>query len=541
LLCWLGRRNMPLNKEQMAPRDPRVMLIDTKNMDLDRALINLFMVLKHRGWYPLSRSGVRTRTAEGLARWPWEDTVNFPGFAAQPELTRAWLEADFLDLVKRGTEKEALAAPRPVHLNAYKLRNAQRCKDYGATPQLYRLLADEDDDLPVRLRRLLLHGVDEATDKYMNADVDLETLTILRLADREGADKRGDERVPDYAPLCTGQGRLLRNDTRRLLQYAEVIPRPVWVEYFKTLCGFHLVLFVRRTAAQVSAWLRDCTLTPACLECPVKPMAPAPLEGCPFPLEFFVDMGSRHDTRMAALSQASAEAHFRAIDEFVRDLVTLTKLIQFVDMQGPRIEDPRLLVERALAAREHPNLPGYAQAQLSSIVGTDERLARIKDAMADDPFRAYVECILSDRHGFYRKYFRGMFRSLLQPNQDTGLLVSGRSPRSPGRFHLGTRLLETLVQVAVLKPDGQDAAGQPRFRSEPILVRELLAWLYRRYGLVISAAQVADHTSLAPADLHALRENEEHFKTRLREIGFYTDLSDAASTQRVTPRYLVEA
>jgi hypothetical protein len=37
----------------------------------------------------------------------------------------------------------------------------------------------------------------------------------------------------------------------------------------------------------------------------------------------------------------------------------------------------------------------------------------------------------------------------------------------------------------------------------------------------------------------ALRANVTPFKTRLREIGFYRDLSDAYVTQTVTPRYHV--
>jgi hypothetical protein len=41
-------------------------------------------------------------------------------------------------------------------------------------------------------------------------------------------------------------------------------------------------------------------------------------------------------------------------------------------------------------------------------------------------------------------------------------------------------------------------------------------------------------------DRQALRGNFEAFKTRLREIGFFQDLSDAWITQTVTPRYRIE-
>lgn len=534
---------MPLSREDMVARLDRVMLVDTKTIDLDRALINLFMLLKHRGTYPASRTGIVDRTAKGLAGWLCEDALNFPGFAEYPDIAQAWLEADFLDLVSRGKDGEALAAPRPVHLNAYKLRNARHCKDYGASAQIYRLLADEHDRLPEQLRSFLLEGCDPATDKFRGDPVDLETLVVLRLADREGKDQPGAEKAPGHSPLCPGQGRLFRNDVYRLLQYSAVIPRPVWVEYFRTLCGLHLALYVRRLASQINAWMRDRLVTPACRECPVRPMQPEPLAGCPFDLEFVVDMGDRPNTRMAALSQASAEQHFAAMYEFIRSLVGLTKLIQFVETSGYRAGDRFGLIDQAIGAYASgdADLRGFCRARLSAIVGSpaNAEFERIKDEFKDDPFVAYVECILLERFGLHRRRFRELFRSLLSSNRDTGMLISGRSPRSPVRFHLGTRLLETLVQVAVLQPNGVDAAGHPLFKSEPMLISELLTWLCQRYGIAIGAAQLKGADALSPGDLKALRENEEHFRDRLREIGFYVDLSDAFNAQRVVPRYRV--
>ncbi len=272
-------------------------------------------------------------------------------------------------------------------------------------------------------------------------------------------------------------------------------------------------------------------------------MADIPLAGCPFPLEFLVDMGDRHDTHMARLSQASADTHFAAMDDFIRDLIGLTKLIQFAETRGVHAPNSLALVEAALQpyASNDPLLQGHCLSRLQAIIGAppEDRFARVRDQFSDDPFRAYVECILLERFGFHRRYFRQMFRSLLSVNRETGMLLSGRTSRSPVRFHLGTRLLETLVQIAVLKPSGLDAAGQPQFRSEPMLVSELLTWLRHRYGIAIGAAQVHNRDALSPTNLKALRENEENFKDRLREIGFYTDLSDAYNAQRVTPRYKV--
>ena len=41
-------------------------------------------------------------------------------------------------------------------------------------------------------------------------------------------------------------------------------------------------------------------------------------------------------------------------------------------------------------------------------------------------------------------------------------------------------------------------------------------------------------------DNAALRQNASAFTDRLREVGFYRDLSDAYVSQTVTPRYRIE-
>jgi hypothetical protein len=247
---------------------------------------------------------------------------------------------------------------------------------------------------------------------------------------------------------------------------------------------------------------------------------------------------------MAALSQASADTYFREMEDLIRDLIGLTKLLQFAESQGSSDADTMCLVERALEAyrTDDPTLRGYCLTRINAIVGLppSERFAQVRDQFSGDPFRAYVECILMERFGFNREAFRRLFRSVLSPNKDTGLLAGGLTARSASRFHMGTRLLEALVQVAVMKPRGQDGAGNPRFASEPMLVSELLSWLHRRYGIAIGAAQAGANQDLTPPELRALRANEDQFKARLREIGFLTDLSDAYNAQRIIPRYRVE-
>jgi hypothetical protein len=64
--------------------------------------------------------------------------------------------------------------------------------------------------------------------------------------------------------------------------------------------------------------------------------------------------------------------------------------------------------------------------------------------------------------------------------------------------------------------------------------------LRERYGLYIDQLPPGEEFG-APSieDRQALRLNVQAFTARLREIGFYRDLSDAYVTQTVVPRYTI--
>ena len=101
---------------------------------------------------------------------------------------------------------------------------------------------------------------------------------------------------------------------------------------------------------------------------------------------------------------------------------------------------------------------------------------------------------------------------------------------------MGSHLLEVLLQIAVLRTSG---AG---FYTRELRIDELLTFLQERYGIYIDRLPPGDGFGVASInDLTALRRNVESFKGRLREIGFFRDLSDAYVTQTITPRYAIAA
>ena len=90
------------------------------------------------------------------------------------------------------------------------------------------------------------------------------------------------------------------------------------------------------------------------------------------------------------------------------------------------------------------------------------------------------------------------------------------------------------MQIAVL--DATSADGEKQFYSRPILIDEFVTWLKERYGFTI----VPDWPNATIKDYEAFNDNMQHLKSRLREIGFYTDLSDAYNAQKIRPRYEIK-
>ena len=107
---------------------------------------------------------------------------------------------------------------------------------------------------------------------------------------------------------------------------------------------------------------------------------------------------------------------------------------------------------------------------------------------------------------------------------------------SARRFVLDSRLLEVLLQIAVLRTSADG------FHTGELRVDELLVFLRERYGIFIDQLPRGDgFATTSIEDQRALRDNVRAFTGRLREVGFYRDLSDAYVTQTITPRYTITA
>lgn len=549
---------MSLSKRDREFRLPKISYLDFKHLEMDRVLTAFFARLAHNGFPSRLRRKVEL-SVESFVEEFLEHPEWFTGFKDHREVLERWVETHLLDVVNRGKANQAVAAPRPLHGFTYRFRNPKHSRDYGAAQHLYEMLYGARNGAGQKaiehLNHFFFQGHDKVTGKAeAGAVLDVETQALLRLLDQveDAPDTKSGRET--FAPLCVGAADLLAEDIQRLLFYQRFIPRSVMVDYLKVLIAFHLGLYHLRLLKLLPALVRRKGLDPTCAmgACPMNAKSvEAPFGDCPYRVGLLVDVTGQPGTPMAALAERSADTHYRRIPTFVRAYFATKKLDEFATdlVRRGKLSRPtsgdfsvgevlQLLDTPLKAEREK-----FFGQRISSLV---EETSGAKDAELDpelkavtemglSEFDAYIEMIVALRGSFHRQYIVECLDSLLLKNRSGAALAQGRTKNSPRRFVLDSRLLEVLLQIAVLKPGGAEG-----FHTGELRVDELMVFLRERYGIHIDQVPSGDgFTTTSIEDRRALRDNVRAFTGRLREIGFYRDLSDAYVTQTITPRYRI--
>lgn len=522
-------------------RTPKTTYVDFKHIEMDRVLTMLFPRLKYDGYASRRPPRGGDLTVEEFMADFLEHPEWFSGFDHFPQVVHRWIETDLMDVVNRGKANQAVAAPRPLHGNTYKFRNAKHTRDYGAAEQIYWMLfyARKGKGQAARdaLKRFFFPGIDLVTDRYdPGASVDVETQAILRLDHQVTQDMKDSKEPLRFQPLCIGQADIMADDILRLLAYEPYIPRSVLVEYLKTLMAFHLALY----------HLKLLQILPKM----VKQRSDNALETSPDPVALVVDMGDVNNPHMAELARKSTDRLYRQIPAFVQANFVVKKLDEMAEYLGKKtgklaIPGGGVFTVGDLVSLLKPEHDAERQAyfkfRLASLIeestsGNEDVDPEIREVtgMGLGEFESFIEILMAYRGKYHRQYITECLDSLLLKNKENGLLTQSRTKGSPRRFVLGSKLLEVLLQVAVLTQDSG------RFVTREVRIEELLALLRNRYGLHIDRLPEGAQANSSILDRRALRLNLEAFKRRLREIGFYEDLSDAYVTQKVSPRYAIE-
>lgn len=531
----------PLEIKQRTFKADEITYLDRKAIQLDRMLLRLFELLRYDG-----RQAVRTRrraiTVNTLVAQVEQTRERFDGFEHRRDVTRAWLTNDLFEIMNRGKETETVVGPRPFHLNAFKLANPGAVDDFGASMQVWALLYYADRPLLNRLKEFFGRGLDPVLDRYdRTTPLDLETLAILGLADTMEVHQGTSAPPEPIRPLCVGQGYVMADDLRRLLAYEDKVPRHVLAEYVRTILGLHLSLFTLRLFKLLPDRVACAQQGKGYPVCPIDQGRGADMTGCPYHLEVVVDLTEDPSSSTAALARASAAAHLDGIARYVRSVILLNRVKDFASVQAakgkmppPRTVDDLLKV----IAQPPPDMDGFFTARIADVLTDPGDTEDAEDGIVEDilgtalsPLEQYVELVCLQRLKNERSRLVTLVDALSQKNKPGGFLKQTAGARSPRWFVVGGDLLEALVQIAVVDRDEHQ-----RLRSRSLLINDFIEWLRTRYGFVIYAPA---HRGVAPEEQDAWRKNELALRERLRQIGFFTDLSDAYNSQTLRPRYTV--
>lgn len=497
------------------------------------------MLLKNNGTRPkLVRSGNNRNDTEiniekikqyliGLEK---DGTIE--GISQNPEAVEVWIRNNLVNLIFRGNpDKEKVSSLRPIHIESYRVRNAKQTRDYNSADQVY-LMLGQNPKVKQDLINFLRAGFDKDTNEILESnDLDVDSLGLLQIIRKVTKDfVESQSGLNVVKPLLTAQAEKFCDDIRKLLVYQNSIPRNVLIDYIKTLISFHLALYFQKLVHLLPRIVENSSLNVEDNWCIV------------------VDITDNFDSRIASLAMRDVEYFLNSMYDYIKATFQINSALSYLnlDRNNSSYIDEALNVLKT----KGDGFEKFFQIKYQEVhQAKDERGRKHNDEekqMAEDYKKAiedntqyessffdkYIQLLVSSDRGNYQyKYSRELFDNICQKNKERGFLAQGRSRKHPRRFVLGSRLLETLIQILVLE------ATPTGFQSRSLSIEELIGALRDQYGLIINGLN-EDRFKDADVNTHlAFKENVEALKQKLRLIGFYNDLSDAYILQKIRPRY----
>jgi len=511
------------NRSQAEIRNELVHFIDPKRIDIEKTMVNLFMLLRLNG--ARARLKIKDKGSnleidhliEEFKRLEKEKR-SVIGAEEYPDAVRYWLRSNLTDMVNRGRETEKFSSLRPIHLLGYGIRNTKHARDYNSADQVYAML-HTDQQVKDDLKKFLLEGWDDTTRKVAaSTKLDIDSLGILRLLE-DRTDAIDDNSPPVFdkvRPLLAKEAEKFCEDIHALLQYRKEVPRHVLIEYIKTITAFHLSLYLLKLLRTLPG------------------MAEKGTSEIDYDMNIVVDMTDNPDSLSSKLSMDDAQGFFDSIFDFLRAMFLINAALRFLQLKNDDSQNLAKVFQETSNPSERFRI--YCQIEIERILQEtkDEQDRKIvEDIMSqdDDSIRQYLEIALKARGKYHHGYHVQLLDAVMQKNTEFGMLAAGRSRKHRRRFAIGSRLLEALIQLCVLK------FNDNKYKTEPVSIEEFLQWLHSRYGLIINGVE---HQRFAGAgvEVHqAFRENMQAFTEKLRQIGFYSVLSDAFIMQKIRPRY----
>lgn len=513
-----------LNKEESLFRNELIFTADAKAVNIDNTLVNLFMLLKHNGIRPKQRARAGQKTfidldnlASVFSKLEKEGTVR--GYNDYPEAVTLWLRSKLVNMVNRGvTDQEKISSLRPIHLESFRVRNAANTRDYFTADQVY-LMLGANPTVRDDLKSFLLEGWDNTTGKIDDStNLDVDSLGLLHIIKNvKPGFLESSTSLNKIEPLLKEQAELFCDDVRRLLVYKRLIPRSVLIDYLKTITSFHLAIYVQKLIYLLPKIVEQGKLV------------------VDDDWSIVIDATDDLESKPASIAAEDAEKMINSIYDYIRATFQINAVLRRLKLD--KTDSENLVKSLKALKKKSKDFEVYFETQWDNLYNSldDEDRLLVDDQVKyeESYFDKYIELIIKSRGAYQYQYHIQLIDNLSQKNSERGFLAQGRSKKHPRRFVLGTRLLETIVQILVLK------AKEDRFITKSLSIEELINQIRDRYGLIINGLSEDRFQNADLASHLAFKDNLEAFKKKLRQIGFYNDLSDAYLLQKIRPRYQI--
>jgi hypothetical protein len=536
---------MPITKNHKAFRWVTAMPIDANNIILEQAFARFLVLVRTKG-RPITSTTKNTLHPEDLVQIVRSDPTHFQGInddQQRQRLLEHWLASDFATCIKTGighAGKARIANLKPIHMSTIKLLDPRvRSQDRDLSGFLYNVF--RDSDLIIGENSLLLPYLTKGTYPFGDHDLklneleagalDVESLFLLRLLEGFKTDLPDNRRkILTHTFLCPAQQKLMVDDTARLLVYKDIIPRRELVGYLISLFSFHAALYCLRSFSIINRIAE--TKKIRCAKCKgIKRESLHELYTCEHHPDLFVDLTNGQNKTCDELAKQKVAKHYGQMFQYFRAHYKLKKLDEF----AATFPGYTGTIEDVVSFMNHKDLNGYFRTKLSEVTKTEEDSEQDPEIQAIqalnlEPLDAYVEILYQKTFKSRSRNHKALMASLCGLNREDGFLHGGRGKRR--KYVLGNQLLELFVQLAVV------GIKNRQFVTRPIAITDFVAWLRYRYGLLIDTT---GEPTDSPEVSRALEANYSALKDRLRQLGFFTDLSDASISQVIKPRFPIYA
>ena len=550
--------NVVLPKQLRTARFDRLFAVEMNDFDVERLLPALFHLVVTQGRDRGPRENDPKKLDEYVKALAEHERLEGFGKDAGKRLLERWVRSSVIRMsgVGRGRKGgEQIEYVQPLTVLAYKPGfPAESSRQRNVHRFVYRALLNSfraTEDLP-RLRAALAKEfirafgpgtvIDTRGPKFDGTydgetELDIHTLLALCFLDGFTATPAGRvDRAEAADPALPRSAAEFGEDLLLYpLAYRDRLPPYALTRGFMALITLHLFVYTVRLLAATTQLVRTGEL----------PAAMQDEAGGGVEPKLYVDFTRQRGGVSDSLARACVERDLEELRAYYGSALLLQTIARHAEFQPTLaahlkgLDTPSYL-QTLTAIRSEPDIEAGARNDLQQIQAETlaayqgeaerEQAKTFFQELATDASRTALEKVVQliasvqERKIVQKQVaFLGAAGGLERPY---GLVSGNVRGRRSWAYAMGDELLATLVQLALIDRAPRDfAAAQVRTR---LRLRDFLSFLEERFGILIDRPPAFLDGSAARA---AARDNFEALKRRLRQMGYFQELSDDFTAQ----------